>query len=459
MSRIMKRWIALAVLLVFAVMGSAGACAAEQGGKAPAAGASVPEITDYSGLSGRTVSMLTGAPFEELVRSKAPDVGEFSFFNNVPDMLLAMKAGKTDAVLINNAIAVLAVNRDSALALFPQDLQDGAFGFAFTKGDPRRDVWQAAYDAIPQAQIEAAWEKWTGADESVKTLPEQDWPGANGTVRVAACDTLEPMSYAGEGGALVGFDLEVLLMIARALDVRVEFSGMEFSAILSSVQSGKADIGVGSIIITAERAESVDFVEYYPAAFVLIVRGTQTGSAAGLSELAHARAAVQTGTICGEAAQAALPDIRLEYYNSQADCMAALLSGNVDLWSVDEPIARHMILGNDELEIAGTFDSSSLAAAFPQTDACQVICGIFKRSPVFRIGGDEFAVIAQGNDYASIEELLGKLSDHNTEALRTGGVVIACGMARYENDESVAPLFERADQNMYENKNSLKSVR
>ena len=171
-----------------------------------------------------------------------------------------MKAGKTDAVLINNAIAVLAVNRDSALALFPQDLQDGAFGFAFAKGDPRRDVWQAAYDAIHQAQIEAAWEKWTGADESVKTLPEQDWPGANGTVRVAACDTLEPMSYAGEGGALVGFDLEVLLMIARALDVRVEFSGMEFSAILSSVQSGKADIGVGSIIITAERAESVDFV-------------------------------------------------------------------------------------------------------------------------------------------------------------------------------------------------------
>ena len=219
-----------------------------------------PEYRTYEDLRGKTVSMLTGAPFEDLVRSKAPDVEEFSFFNNMPDMLLALKSDKTDAVLINNAIAALAVNRDSALALFPQNLQDGAFGFAFAKGDARRDTWQAAFDAIPEAQIQAAWDKWTGADERVKTLPEQDWPGKNGSVRVAACDTLEPMSYAGEGGELIGFDLEVLLMIARELDVRVEFTGMEFSAILSSVQSGKADIGAGSIIITAERAESVDFV-------------------------------------------------------------------------------------------------------------------------------------------------------------------------------------------------------
>ena len=233
-----------------------------------------PEYRTYEDLRGKTVSMLTGAPFEDLVRSKAPDVEEFSFFNNMPDMLLALKSDKTDAVLINNAIAALAVNRDNALTLFPQNLQDGAFGFAFAKGDARRDTWQAAFDAIPEAQIQAAWDKWTGADERVKTLPEQDWPGKNGSVRVAACDTLEPMSYAGEGGELIGFDLEVLLMIARELDVRVEFTGMEFSAILSSVQSGKADIGAGSIIITAERAESVDFVEYYPAAYVLIVRSS-----------------------------------------------------------------------------------------------------------------------------------------------------------------------------------------
>ena len=237
-----------------------------------------PELTSFSDLSGKTVSMITGVPFEELVRSKAPDVGAFTTYNNMPDMILALQSGKTDAVLSNNAVAALSLSRNPDLALLPQDLQSSAFGFAFAKGDPRRDEWQAAFDAIPEAQIQAAWDKWTGGDESLKVLPEQDWPGANGTVRVAACDTLEPLSYVGGDGELKGFDLEVLLMTARELDMRVEFTGMELPAILASVQSGKADIGIGSIIVTEERAKAADFLEYYPAAFVLVVRAAKAST-------------------------------------------------------------------------------------------------------------------------------------------------------------------------------------
>ncbi len=235
-----------------------------------------PEFTEFSDLTGKTVSMITGAPFEELVRSKNPNVGTFTSFNNTPDMLIALQSGKTDAALSNNAIATLAVNRNHDLALFPREIQGGTFGIAFAKGDPRRDEWQAAFRTIPHNAVEAAWSKWTGADESVKVLPEQDWPGTNGTVRVAACDTLEPMSYVGGDGELYGFDLEVILMIAREMDVKVKFTGMEFGAILASVQSGKADIGAGSIIITEERSQAVDFLEYYPAAFMLIVRAVKT---------------------------------------------------------------------------------------------------------------------------------------------------------------------------------------
>ena len=257
----------------------AAATAAQKGSGSQTAAAARPEYAQFSDLSGKTVSMLTGAPFEELVRSKAPDVGAFSSYSSTPDILLALKSGKTDAFLINNAIAALAVNREPELALFPQNLQDGTFGLAFAKDDPRRDTWQAAFDAIPQEAVRAAWDKWTGADEAVKKLPVQDWPGANGTVRAAVCDTLEPMSYMGGDGELKGFDLEVILMIAREMDVHVEFTGMEFSAVLASVQSGKADIGAGSIIITEERAQAVDFVEYYPAAFMLIVRAEKIPAA------------------------------------------------------------------------------------------------------------------------------------------------------------------------------------
>ena len=90
--------------------------------------------------------------------------------------------------------------------------------------------------------------------------------------------------------------------------------------------------------------------------------------------------------------------------------------------------------------------------------ACEIICDIFKHSPVFRVGGDEFAVIVRGNNYQSIEELLGIMRDHNREALHNDGIVIACGMARYENDACVAAIFERADKDMYDNKTALKAA-
>ncbi|MBR6891295.1 MAG: transporter substrate-binding domain-containing protein [Clostridia bacterium] len=91
--------------------------------------------------------------------------------------------------------------------------------------------------------------------------------------------------------------------------------------------------------------------------------------------------------------------------------------------------------------------------------ACKIICNTFKHSPVFRIGGDEFAVIAQGDDYAALEALMARMDEQNAEAQRTGGVVIACGMSRHADDASVAPVFERADQNMYGNKSGLKAGR
>ena len=242
-----------------------------------AAVAPEPEYTEYAELSGKTISMMTGAPFEEMVLSKAPDVGKFTFFSSMPDMILALKTKKTDAVLNNTAIASLIINRDPDLTLFPQSLKDSVFGIAFAKGSPDREKWQAAYDTISEETKQALWDKWTGSDESAKVLPAQDWPGENGTVTAAVCDSLEPMCYTGEGGEVKGFDVEMILLIAKELDLHVDFKAMEFSAILAYVQSGKAQLGAGSIIVTDERKEASDFVEYYPAAFVLVVRSLNPG--------------------------------------------------------------------------------------------------------------------------------------------------------------------------------------
>ena len=181
----------------------------------------VPEYEDFSELNGKTVSMLNGAPFEDLVRSKIPDIEAFSYYNNITEIILALKSGKTDACLNNNAVAMLAVNRDPEIALFPQNLQESSFGFAFAKGDPNRDKWQAAFDTIDKNTIRSVWEKWTGPDDSVKIMPKQDWPGLNGTVKAAVVDTVEPMSYTGKDGQLMGFDIEMILLMAKKLDIHV----------------------------------------------------------------------------------------------------------------------------------------------------------------------------------------------------------------------------------------------
>ena len=49
---------------------------------------------------------------------------------------------------------------------------------------------------------------------------------------------------------------------------------MELASVLSSVQSGKAQLVGGSIIAMDERKEMMDFVLYHPASFVMVVRGT-----------------------------------------------------------------------------------------------------------------------------------------------------------------------------------------
>ena len=93
--------------------------------------------------------------------------------------------------------------------------------------------------------------------------------------------------------------------------------------------------------------------------------------------------------------------------------------------------------------------------------ACRIICDTFKKSPVFRVGGDEFAVLPQGDDYDNIDELVASLQARNEKARESGEVVIACGMSRFDSEkkEKVSDVFERADHAMYENKKLLKGLR
>lgn len=93
--------------------------------------------------------------------------------------------------------------------------------------------------------------------------------------------------------------------------------------------------------------------------------------------------------------------------------------------------------------------------------ACRLICCIFSHSPVFRIGGDEFAVILRENDYAHKDVLFSELRRKVIENLnKESAPVLASGLAAYEPDlhKKVSDVFELADSRMYANKKELKQL-
>lgn len=94
-------------------------------------------------------------------------------------------------------------------------------------------------------------------------------------------------------------------------------------------------------------------------------------------------------------------------------------------------------------------------------ECAKLLCGIFVHSPVFRVGGDEFAVFLRSNDYSDREELMKSLKDKIHDNLQSGlGPVLASGMAEYipEADKLMSEVFDRADKKMYEDKQCLKKL-
>ena len=92
--------------------------------------------------------------------------------------------------------------------------------------------------------------------------------------------------------------------------------------------------------------------------------------------------------------------------------------------------------------------------------ACRLICTRFKHSPVFRIGGDEFVALLEGEDYQNREALLAEFEKEAEMNLRNGSPVVASGLAVLQpgNDTSYRSIFERADTRMYDRKRELKAM-
>ena len=68
---------------------------------------------------------------------------------------------------------------------------------------------------------------------------------------------------ADDGKTIIGVDAEIAGMIAKELGLELQIEDMEFSSILTAVQTGKVDVGLAGMTVTEERLKNVNFSNVY----------------------------------------------------------------------------------------------------------------------------------------------------------------------------------------------------
>ena len=88
-----------------------------------------------------------------------------------------------------------------------------------------------------------------------------------------------------------------------------------------------------------------------------------------------------------------------------------------------------------------------------------MICENIKHGAVFRIGGDEFAVILRDKGYDMLHETLDAFNRKVEENIAKKEVVVSLGYAVLTaGDRQLRDIFERADEMMYDRKKQLQAM-
>ena len=150
----------------------------------------------------------------------------------------------------------------------------------------------------------------------------------------------------------VGVDMQIAQAIADELGMELQIQNVKFDTILTSISSGKGDLGIAGITVTPERAESVDFSNNYATStqYILYKDGA---SITTIEDLAGLKIGVQLGTTgdfiisdeisgvdneeTGEHTKGVLEGTgaTVTQYNSAADAAVNMNTGKVDVVVID----------------------------------------------------------------------------------------------------------------------------
>ena len=139
-----------------------------------------------------------------------------------------------------------------------------------------------------------------------------------------------PGSYAN------GYDVMIAKQICEANGWELEVIQSDWDSLVPGVQTGKFDVGMSGITVTEDRQKNCDFTDpYFLASQAIVV--TADSPITCKADLEGKKISVQTGTTAEEYCM----DNGYEVlsFTANNDAAAALTTGKVDAWVVDNEVA------------------------------------------------------------------------------------------------------------------------
>lgn len=170
---------------------------------------------------------------------------------------------------------------------------------------------------------------------------------SSGTLRVAVMGSLPPYTNLTPSGELEGYDIDIAKRLAASLGVRPQFIIVDSAGRVAALQTRKADITASGFARNVTRSLTIAFSDPY-----LIVPGRIVVKVdSPLKKIEEVndpkiRMSMNRGGNSEPILAAKFPKTVRNLYNTNADCLNALLSGQVDAMAEDafydmQEIAKH----------------------------------------------------------------------------------------------------------------------
>jgi ABC-type amino acid transport substrate-binding protein len=192
--------------------------------------------------------------------------------------------------------------------------------------------------------------------------PASDWQRIQqaGEIIVGVSVDYPPFEYYNASFDVAGFDIELMILLARRLGLAVTFKDIPFEALPGALVQGQIDAAISAISLTPERQARVDFTPvYYAGQDALLARmDFELSDIATLDDLpANTRIATLAGSVYQpwvEEALAArgLPASQLFLYTDFFSAIRDLRTGRVDIVLLDRRPAEEFA-GRFPLQIVG----------------------------------------------------------------------------------------------------------